>query len=178
MVVMMMTLFQLKSSLRSLIWLPFLLCPQSLTVILLQARDHRIIHVDSVNYDSVLPSYGTQSGMHVSSDGKVTSPVMMWLEAMDILMERLDKDLLARVVAVSGSAQQHGSVYLNPKAAGVLSSLDPTKSLTDNLRGIFSIEECPIWADSSTQVRGETYIRLFLLELSIDMLMPLCPPQV
>jgi len=79
---------------------------QSFTAILLQASDHRVIHVDSVNFDAALPSYGTQSGMHVAEGGKVTSPVMMWLEALDMLLSRIDRNLLSRVVAISGAAQQ------------------------------------------------------------------------
>jgi hypothetical protein len=52
----------------------------------------------------------------------------------------------------SGSAQQHGSVYWAKGAGAVLEGLDASKTLAENLVGQFALEECPIWADSSTEV--------------------------
>ena len=57
---------------------------------------------------------------------------------------------LGNILAVSGSGQQHGSVYLNDRAAGALTSLNPARSLVENLSGIFSRTTSPIWMDSST----------------------------
>src|SRR5207344_1173787 len=52
--------------------------------------------------------------------------------------------------AISGAAQQHGSVYLNASAGAALASLDRSRPLVDQLRGIFSRETSPIWMDSTT----------------------------
>lgn len=52
----------------------------------------------------------TTSGVHQSAGGVVTSPVAMWIEAVDLLLTRIHeseggKELLARVAAISGAAQ-------------------------------------------------------------------------
>ena len=67
---------------------------------------------------------------------------------------------LGQILAMRGSGQQHGSVYLNDRAAEALAKLDPQKPLVENLRlsrrsdtkadGIFSRPTSPIWMDSST----------------------------
>jgi xylulokinase len=57
---------------------------------------------------------------------------------------------LGEILAVSGSGQQHGSVYLNNRAAAALANLNPQKTLAENLRGVFSRPTSPIWMDSST----------------------------
>jgi len=54
------------------------------------------------------------------------------------------------VRAIAASGQQHGSVYLNAKAAAALAALDPARPLVDGLAGIFSRPTSPIWMDSST----------------------------
>jgi xylulokinase len=57
---------------------------------------------------------------------------------------------LKKIIAISGSGQQHGSVYLNDTAPAVLASLNPKKSLAENLEGVFARKTSPIWMDSST----------------------------
>src|SRR5580765_8053751 len=57
---------------------------------------------------------------------------------------------LTQLTAISGSAQQHGSVYLNAKASEMLGALDPDRSLVDQVRPMLSRNEAPIWMDSST----------------------------
>lgn len=132
------------------------LSTQSVTAVLVEAPPSlRVVDVQRVVFDDDLPKYATKNGMHVAPQGgRVTSPVMMWLEALDRLFAKLDRGLLARVVAVSGSAQQHGSVYWNREGAERVRCMDSGKSLACNLIGGFSMDECPIWADSSTQVGG------------------------
>ncbi len=56
----------------------------------------------------------TTGGVLNGSDGlTVTSPVEMWLKALDMLLSRIkDSDVdLGRVAAISGAGQQHGSVF-------------------------------------------------------------------
>ena len=76
----------------------------------------------------------------------------MWAEALDPLFAGMKKDgvALGEILAISGSGQQHGSIYLNDRAAGALAKLNPRKSLVENLRGCFSRPTSPIWMDSST----------------------------
>nr|GMD84977.1 xylulose kinase-like isoform X2 [Ipomoea batatas] len=55
-----------------------------------------------------------------------------------------------KIAAISGSAQQHGSVYWKKGGSQVLSSLDSKKPLVNQLCDAFSVQESPIWMDCST----------------------------
>ncbi|XP_051139330.1 xylulose kinase 2-like isoform X2 [Andrographis paniculata] len=79
----------------------------------------------------------------------------MWVEALDTVLERLKNTNLdfSKIVAVSGSAQQHGSVYWKKGVSTILASLDSKKPLVDQLSGAFSVNESPIWMDCSTTVQ-------------------------
>lgn len=114
-----------------------------------------IVTSEIVNFDSELPHYKTKDGVYRDSsiNGRIVSPTLMWIEAMDLILQRLQdsKKLdFKKVAAVSGSGQQHGSVYWKKGSSGILSSLDPKKSLVDQLAKAFSTKESPIWMDSST----------------------------
>ncbi|KAA8528414.1 hypothetical protein F0562_035769 [Nyssa sinensis] len=113
-----------------------------------------IVTSDIVNFDSELPHYKTKDGVFrdPSIDGRIVSPTLMWVEALDLILQRLLKSKLdfGKIVAVSGSAQQHGSVYWKIDSSEKLQSLDPKRSLVDQLGDAFSTKESPIWMDSST----------------------------
>jgi xylulokinase len=75
----------------------------------------------------------------------------MWAEALDLLLARLrPRADLRRVAAVSGSAQQHGSVYWARGAGAALAALDPAGSLATQLAGAFAAPDSPVWMDSSS----------------------------
>ncbi|SRR6266545_4819356 len=62
----------------------------------------------AVQFDRDLPHYGTTNGaIQGPNQGEVTSPVEMWLEAVDLLVERLrDHGVdFGKIRAVSGAAQ-------------------------------------------------------------------------
>ncbi|XP_042014126.1 xylulose kinase 2-like [Salvia splendens] len=113
-----------------------------------------IVAQEIVNFDSELSHYKTKDGVYrdPSVNGRIVSPTIMWVEALDLILERLHKSGLdfGKIVAVSGSGQQHGSVYWKTGSSRVLSSLDPKKQLADQLGDAFSVKESPIWMDSST----------------------------
>lgn len=113
-----------------------------------------LLYEEYIHFDSDLPHHGTQNGAHYGDrEGEVTCPVVVWLEAMDVLFDRLTEKHsvdFGRVLAVSGAAQQHGSVYWNAKGVEVLGKLDKSKGLVDQLEGGFSLESAPLWMDSST----------------------------
>lgn len=112
-----------------------------------------IVCTELVKYDSELPHYKTESGVHRDPliNGRIVSPALMWVEAFDLILERLHKKLdFDKITAVSGSAQQHGSVYWKTDSSVILSSLDPKKPLADQFREAFSVNESPIWMDCST----------------------------
>lgn len=125
---------------------------QSLKVMVVDG-DLRVIYENSVNFDADLPAFGTKGGVHLHSDGvTVTSPPVMWVAALDLLLGKMANDRFPfeKVAAVGGSGQQHGSVWLKRKARQVLQNLDAGRSLRDQLDGSFSIDASPIWMDSST----------------------------
>jgi xylulokinase len=57
---------------------------------------------------------------------------------------------------VSGSGQQHGSVYWKKGAGATLQALSPGSTLASQLASSFSIENSPNWMDSSTSAQCAT----------------------
>jgi xylulokinase len=108
----------------------------------------------SFRYDEALPAYGTRHGVLAAPDPKVVhAPPLMWSEALDRMIAELVRDAdvdWTKLRAISGSAQQHGSVYVNVLARTRLGSLEPALPLADQIRDVFSRSTSPIWMDSST----------------------------
>ena len=126
---------------------------QSLSAVVIDLDRRKVVYEKSLNFDQALPHYGTQNGVLPNRNPLVKhSPPLMWAEALDRLFAGMKKDgvNLGDILAISGSGQQHGSVYFNGRAAGALAKLNPQKSLVENLRGVFSRQASPIWMDSST----------------------------
>jgi xylulokinase len=128
---------------------------QSLTAVVIEIDGdaRRVVHQDALSYDEELPHYGTRHGVLPDPDPAVgVSPPLMWAEALDRLMARLATSglELRRIEAISGSAQQHGSVYLSRAGTSALASLDPARPLKGQLRDGFSREISPIWMDTTT----------------------------
>uniref|UniRef100_A0A674ARF3 Xylulose kinase n=1 Tax=Salmo trutta TaxID=8032 RepID=A0A674ARF3_SALTR len=112
-----------------------------------------VVHQDSVQFDSELPEFGTQGGVHIHADSlTVTSPVLMWVKALDLILGKMKNAGFdfSRVKALSGSGQQHGSVYWRKGTNQVLRDLHPGKSLHELLKGGFAVSDSPVWMDSST----------------------------
>ncbi|AES73920.1 putative xylulokinase [Medicago truncatula] len=113
-----------------------------------------IIASELIHFDSDLPHYKTKDGVYrdPSINGRIVSPTLMWVEALDLIFQKLSKSNLdfSKVSAVSGSGQQHGSVYWKNGSSKILSSLDHKKPLLEQLENAFSIKESPIWMDCST----------------------------
>uniref|UniRef100_A0A8C7T0M2 Xylulose kinase n=1 Tax=Oncorhynchus mykiss TaxID=8022 RepID=A0A8C7T0M2_ONCMY len=112
-----------------------------------------VVHQDNVQFDSELPEFGTQGGVHIHADSlTVTSPVLMWVKALDLILGKMKNAGFdfSRVKALSGSGQQHGSVYWRKGTNQVLRDLQPGKSLHELLKGGFAVSDSPVWMDSST----------------------------
>ncbi|CAA0806798.1 xylulose kinase-2 [Striga hermonthica] len=126
---------------------------QSLKATILDANLN-IVSQEIVNFDSGLPHYNTKDGVYRDPlvNGRIVSPTIMWVEALDLILERLKRSGLdfGKIAAVSGSGQQHGSVYWKTGSRRVLSSLDPKRKLVDQLGEAFSVKDSPVWMDSST----------------------------
>ena len=126
---------------------------QSLTAIIVDSDQRRVVFEDALSFDAELPHYGTDHGVlpRRAPDEAVSSP-LMWTEALEVMMRRISGSGLdlSRLAAISGSAQQHGSVYLTPAASDGLETLDAAKSLVDLIAPMLSRPVSPIWMDSST----------------------------
>lgn len=99
--------------------------------------------------------------MHVRDEtGEVFAPVAMWMEALDLVIDRLCRAMpvsLSRIRGVSGSGQQHGSVFWNRDAERLLAGLDPKKSLVSQLSGALAHAWSPNWQDQSTQKECDAF---------------------
>lgn len=125
---------------------------QSLKATVLDSN-FNIVATELVHFDSDLPHYKTKDGVYrdPSVNGRIVSPTLMWVEALDMMLQKLSKKIdLAKVAAVSGSGQQHGSVYWKSGSSTIFSSLDPKKQLVEQFGEAFSVKESPIWMDSCT----------------------------
>ena len=122
---------------------------QSLTALVIDVdgTERRIVFQSSLAFDDELPQYGTRHGVLPDKDPSVAhSSPLMWAEALDIMLGRvaaagLD---LSRLSAISGSAQQHASVYV--------SGLGTRGSQLDPAAFSLSRPVAPIWMDCSTSV--------------------------
>ena len=137
------------------IYLGFDASTQSLTAIAIEVTGSRrqVLLERTLGYDDALPGYGTRHGVLPNDDPLVaTSSPRMWAEALDRMMGEIASSGLdlTRIRAISGSAQQHGSVYLNADAAPVIEQLDATRPLVEQIDRIFSRPDAPIWMDAST----------------------------
>ncbi|XP_018426691.1 PREDICTED: xylulose kinase [Nanorana parkeri] len=113
----------------------------------------QVVYEDNVHFDKDLPEFGTQGGVHVHSDKlTVTSPVLMWVKALDYILERMKSSGFdfSKVKALSGTGQQHGSVYWKEGSRAVLNGLLSELPLHTSLQSCFSICDSPVWMDSST----------------------------
>jgi xylulokinase len=82
----------------------------------------------------------------------MSSP-LMWADALERMMAIVARDSgldLTEIRAISGSGQQHGSVYFDASAPRVLAALDPGAPLVDQIRGCLSRQDSPVWMDTST----------------------------
>jgi len=100
----------------------------------------------------LLNIFRTQNGANQQEDHVATASPLMWIKALDMIMERLKIEGLdfSTVSAISGSAQQHGSVYWKRGSCEKLKSLNSAKFLHQEFADTFSIRDSPIWLDSST----------------------------
>jgi len=129
---------------------------QSLSAIVLDIEDRRreVVLERTLVYDEACPAYGTRHGVLPDPDPLVAAaPPLLWADALDRVMALLAADRSldwSRLRAVAGSAQQHGSVYLNDRAGRRLGALDPARPLAPQLEDVFARPVAPIWMDAST----------------------------
>lgn len=128
---------------------------QSLTAIAIDVEGDRrdVVFERALAFDEAFPEYGTRRGVVPSDDPLIgVAPPLMWADALDRMMGEIARSglPLAEIRAISGSGQQHGSVYLAEGAGDRLGRLDPRRGIVEQIRGLLSRELSPIWMDTST----------------------------
>lgn len=126
---------------------------QSISAVLLDTDQGRIVAEESVQFGRDLPNYGQPHGfIPGGTDGEVHSDPCLWLDALELLLDRMRAGGcdFGAVEAVSGSGQQHGSVYGDRELGRALGSLRAEGTLCEQLAPNFTRATVPIWMDSST----------------------------
>ena len=126
---------------------------QSMSAVLIDSDSGEVVYEQSLNFSTDLTGYGVTDGFLPGGEaGVVHAPPLMWVEALDqlLLLMQADGCAMDQIIAVAGSGQQHGSVYVNGSFEEVLKDCDPDTALHRQLAGILTRETSPIWMDSST----------------------------
>ncbi|XP_014245571.1 xylulose kinase [Cimex lectularius] len=134
------------------VFLGFDFSTQQLKSVVINSK-REVLHEAHVLFDNDLPEFRTHNGVVKGDKKAVTTPVLMWVKALDMILEKLrvcGADF-SKVCAVSGSAQQHGTVYWSCGAGEVLKNLDDSHFLHTQLASSFSVTSSPIWMDGSTK---------------------------
>lgn len=88
---------------------------QSTKLVIIDLARGEIVHHDQVNFDHDLPQYKTSEGvLRDPLTGASESDPHMWIESIDLLLERLSQkpSIAGSIRAISVSGQQHGLVAL------------------------------------------------------------------
>lgn len=113
---------------------------QSCKLVVIDVAAAAVVSVDAVNYDDDLPRFETRDGLvRGLPHGAAESNPLMWLAAIDAVLERLANSAVpvAAIRSISVSAQQHGLVALDEQ--GRLTR--PTSKLWHDHS---TVEECRI----------------------------------
>lgn len=122
------------------------------------------LQVYSVEFDT-LPigkKYGVRKGVLDLGEGCIVSPIEIWLDAIDLVLQQMKNDgfEFLKVKGICGSAQQHGSVYWkwsNEQLQDALKSTNENEPLLQKLLGAFSYNYSPNWQDHSTGKEAQIF---------------------
>lgn len=84
----------------------------------------------------------------------------MWMESLDLVLDRLAENMpvpLNHIRGISGSCQQHGSVFWNGHVTETLHHLDPRLPLVAQLPQALAHQWSPNWQDQSTQEECDAF---------------------
>lgn len=139
------------------LYLGFDLSTQQLKAVVITSN-LSVVNSALVSFSDDLPNYGTTKGVHVNeAEREVYAPVAMWLEAIDLVLSRLEaqKCPFGRIRGISGAGQQHGSVYWSASGESALESLEGGMPLVEQLD--FAHPWSPNWQDASTQAECDAF---------------------
>lgn len=127
-----------------------------------------LVHEAKVEFDTDMGKYGIRKGVLTNpAEGEVFAPPAMWLESVNLVLDRLrDQGLdFSRVKGLSGAGMQHGTVFWTYSAESMLQNLDSSKTLLEQLEpgskgerpGAFAHPMSPNWQDASTQEQCDAF---------------------
>src|SRR6188768_319081 len=125
---------------------------QSLSALVIDSDAGQVVLQEAVNFGQDLPQYGSPQGFLPNPDPQLRhADPLLWVAALELLLSKIKAGGFdfAAVRGVSGSGQQHGSVYLNTHIADA-PAWSTALPLVDQVRPLLSRPSAPIWLDSST----------------------------
>ncbi|KAF2483908.1 putative D-Xylulose kinase [Neohortaea acidophila] len=149
------------------LYMGFDLSTQQLKAIVVDSK-LKLIHEAKVDFDADLSKYGIQKGVLTNeAEGEVFAPPAMWLDAVNLVLDRLVEAGLdfGAVRGLSGAGMQHGTVFWSKDAENIMLDLDAGKSLAEQMeagakgerRGAFAHPVSPNWQDASTQKQCDLF---------------------
>jgi D-xylulose kinase len=142
---------------------------QSTKLLIIDFDSKEVIYNDSVNYDTDLSKYNTKNGVIQNLGiGVSESNPEMWIEAIDILFERLRNSNIPqqKIKSISVSGQQHGLVALDAEGnltrkTSKLWNDFSTKEECDILTKAIGSESKMIEEVGNSQLTGYTASKIF-----------------
>ncbi len=107
-----------------------------------------------------MPHYKTQNGIirHFHNNVEhISTPSLLFIEALELAIHKFNDIDLSKIKAISGSGQQHGSVWFKKDCSlNIFNKMNQVEDsdgrLIDLFRDAFSLNLSPIWMDSSTSI--------------------------
>ncbi|KAL0264651.1 hypothetical protein SLS55_000601 [Diplodia seriata] len=141
---------------------------------LVVSSDLKLAYSALVDFDADLAHHGIKKGVLTNpAENEIFAPVAMWLEALDLVLSRLQAQGLdfGRVKGLAGAGMQHGTVFWGLNAEKAMGSLDDGKGLAEQLigksadgkwkdvqeLGVLAHEHSPNWQDASTQKQCDEF---------------------
>ncbi|KAG6597791.1 Xylulose kinase [Phytophthora cinnamomi] len=132
---------------------------QSMSAVVVDARG-QVVFESSFRFDERFPRYGTDNGVLRPKENEVVIPSVMFVESLDAILEDLAKSPVdvSKIKSVSGSAQQHASVYWSKDfslracldAAAQSGATSIMEAMDKQQQSAFCLPNGPSWMDSST----------------------------
>ncbi|OWZ21500.1 Xylulose kinase [Phytophthora megakarya] len=130
-----------------------------MSAVVVDTRGH-VVHESSFRFDERFPQYGTDNGVLRPKENEVVIPSLMFVESLDAIMDDLTKSSVdvTKIKSVSGSAQQHASVYWSKdfslrtclNAAAASDAISMVEVMNKPQEPAFCLPNGPSWMDSST----------------------------
>ncbi|OJD29337.1 d-xylulose kinase [Diplodia corticola] len=141
---------------------------------LVVSSDLKLAYSALVDFDADLAHHGIKKGVLTNpAENEIFAPVAMWLEALDLVLSRLQSQGLdfGRVKGLAGAGMQHGTVFWGPNAEKAMGSMDSGRGMAEQLigksadgkwkdvqeLGVLAHEHSPNWQDASTQKQCDEF---------------------